>query len=54
MATHRGEFVIYDELKGPDLDAGRWSPVRLPLPTGGEHVPLDPNAELTSARARCG
>jgi Family of unknown function (DUF6081) len=47
MATHHDGFVIYDELKGPDLDAGRWSPVRLPLPTGGEHVPLDPNAELT-------
>lgn len=30
-----------------DLDAVRWGPARLPLPTGGEHVPLDPNAELT-------
>jgi hypothetical protein len=40
-------FVPYDELRGPDLDAGRWSPARLPLPTGGEHLPLDPNAELT-------
>jgi hypothetical protein len=39
-------FVTYDELRGPDLDAARWSPARLPLPTGGEHVPLDPNAEL--------
>jgi hypothetical protein len=39
-------FVTYDELTGPDLDAGRWSPARLPLPTGGEHLPLDPNAEL--------
>jgi hypothetical protein len=39
-------FVAYDELRGPDLDAGRWSPARLPLPTGGEHIPLDPNAEL--------
>src|SRR3954470_560762 len=38
-------FAIYDELAGPDLDAARWSPARLPLPTG-EHVPLDPNAEL--------
>ena len=36
----------YDELTGPDLDAGLWVPARLPLPTG-EHVPLDPNAELT-------
>ena len=39
-------FVIYDEPRGPDLDAALWSPARLPLPTG-EHVPLDPNAELT-------
>ena len=39
-------FVIYDELRGPDLDAGRWSPARLPRPTGGDHIPLDPNAEL--------
>ena len=43
--THDG-FVTYDELSGPDLDAARWSPARLPLPTGGEHIPLDPNAEL--------
>ena len=39
-------FVTYDDLRGPDLDAARWSPARLPLPTGVEHVPLDPNAEL--------
>jgi hypothetical protein len=39
-------FVTYDELRGADLDAARWSPARLPLPTG-EHIPLDPNAELT-------
>src|SRR4029450_11259354 len=39
-------FVSYDELRGPDLDPARWSPARLPLPTGGEHIPLDPNAEL--------
>jgi Family of unknown function (DUF6081) len=45
MATRDG-FVTYDELRGPDLDAARWSPARLPLPTGGEHIPLDPNAEL--------
>ena len=37
---------MYDELTGPDLDAARWGPIRLPLPTGGEHIPLDPNAEL--------
>jgi Family of unknown function (DUF6081) len=45
-AAARDGFVTYDELRGPDLDAGRWSPARLPLPTGGEHVPLDPDAEL--------
>jgi hypothetical protein len=28
-------------------EAARWSPARLPLPTGGDHIPLDPNAELT-------
>jgi hypothetical protein len=39
-------FVTYDALRGPGLDAGLWSPARLPLPTGGEHVALDPNAEL--------
>jgi Family of unknown function (DUF6081) len=39
-------FVTYDELTGPDLDAARWIPARLPLPTGGEHLALDPNAEL--------
>jgi Family of unknown function (DUF6081) len=43
----RDGFVTYDELAGPELDAARWSPLRLPLPTGGEHIPLDPNAELT-------
>jgi hypothetical protein len=39
-------FVTYDELRGPGLDDARWSPARLPLPTGGDHIPLDPNAEL--------
>ena len=42
----RDGFVTYDELRGPDLDAAHWGPARLPLPTGGEHIPLDPNAEL--------
>jgi hypothetical protein len=42
----RDGFVMYDELRGPDLDVARWRPAHLPLPTG-EHVPLDPNAELT-------
>jgi hypothetical protein len=45
-AAARDGFVTYDELSGPDLDPGRWSPARLPRPTGGEHIPLDPNAEL--------
>ena len=45
-AADRDGFVMYDELRGPDLDAARWSPARLPFPTGGEHIPLDPNAEL--------
>jgi Family of unknown function (DUF6081) len=42
----RDGFVTYDELKGPDLDAARWSPARLPLPTGDVHIPLDPDAQL--------
>jgi Family of unknown function (DUF6081) len=42
----RDGFVTFDELVGPGLDAARWSPLRLPLPTGGEHIALDPNAEL--------
>ena len=25
-------FITYDGLSGPDLDAARWSPARLPLP----------------------
>jgi uncharacterized protein DUF6081 len=45
VAARRG-FVTYDELEGPGLDGARWSPARLPLPTGGEHIPLDPNAEV--------
>jgi Family of unknown function (DUF6081) len=45
-AAARDGFVTYDDLSGPDLDAARWSPARLPRPTGGEHIPLDPNAEL--------
>ena len=40
------EYVTYDELEGPDLDAARWETMRLPLPAG-EHLALDPNAELT-------
>jgi Family of unknown function (DUF6081) len=42
----RDGFVRYDELGGPDLDAARWITARLPLPTGGEHIALDPNAEV--------
>jgi Family of unknown function (DUF6081) len=44
-AAVRDGFVTYDELRGPDLDAARWTPARLPLPTGGEHIAVDPNAE---------
>ena len=44
--TRSHGFITYDELEGPDLDATRWGPARLPLPTGELHVPLDPNAEL--------
>jgi hypothetical protein len=40
------QYVTYDEFRGPDLDAARWAPMRLPLPTGGEHIPLDPNADV--------
>jgi hypothetical protein len=42
----RDGFATYDELTGPDLDAARWIPARLPLPSGGEHIALDPGAEL--------
>jgi Family of unknown function (DUF6081) len=44
--TSQREFATYDELAGPDLDAALWSPARLPLPNGEEHVPLDPNAKV--------
>jgi hypothetical protein len=40
-----GHEVDYGELRGPELDDAFWSAPRLPLPTG-EHVPLDPNAEV--------
>ena len=45
-AAASDDFVTYDELRGPDLDPGCWHPARLPLPTGGEHIPLDPNAQV--------
>jgi hypothetical protein len=45
-AAARDGFVTYDELEGPELDAARWSTARLPLPAGGEHIALDPNAEV--------
>jgi hypothetical protein len=47
-------FVTYDELAGPDLDPARWSPARLPLPTGGVHLALDPNAELAVGEGEVG
>jgi Family of unknown function (DUF6081) len=36
----------YDALAGPILDPALWMPARLPLPSGDEHVPRDPNADL--------
>src|SRR5262245_40823838 len=39
-------FVTYGDLRGPELDEACWRPAHLPLPTGGDHVPLDPNAAL--------
>jgi hypothetical protein len=45
--TDRDGFVTYDGLAGrPELDPALWIPARLPLPTGGEHLALDPNAEM--------
>jgi hypothetical protein len=46
VTTHREGWVTYDELEGPDLDAALWDPAHLPLPAGGDHIPLDPDAEL--------
>ena len=46
MTDGQEGFVTYDELRGPDLDDALWNPARLPLPTG-EHVPVDPNAEVS-------
>jgi hypothetical protein len=43
------DFVTYDELSGPELDPVRWEPMRLPLPASGEHIAVDPNAEVTVA-----
>jgi Family of unknown function (DUF6081) len=40
------DFTTYDELAGPDLDDALWSVLPVPLPTGGEHIPLDPGAQL--------
>ena len=45
-AAGAGGWATYDELGGPELDAARWTPARLPLPTGDVHVPLDPGAAL--------
>jgi Family of unknown function (DUF6081) len=38
-------FITYDDLGGPDLDSAHWIPARLPLPTGGQYIALDPSAE---------
>jgi hypothetical protein len=32
QAATPDDFVTYDELNGPDLDAAHWSQVRLPRP----------------------
>ena len=48
-AEAREGYVTYDELPGPRLDAARWSPARLPLPTGGEHLALDRPTACVSA-----
>ena len=53
-AADHDDFVTYDELRGPDLHPERWVPARLPLPTGGEHTPLDPNAELVVGEGEVG
>jgi Family of unknown function (DUF6081) len=45
--VHADRFTTYDELDGPDLDPARWTAARLPLPTGDEHVPVDPGADLS-------
>ena len=46
MTPDNDTFITYDEFRGPEFDAARWTSARLPLSTGDEHVPLDPNAEL--------
>jgi hypothetical protein len=45
-ATARYGFVTCDDLRGPDLGTARWSPARLPLSTGDDHIALDPAAEV--------
>ena len=42
-------FQLTGEVHAPDLDAAHWSPMRMPLPTGGEHIALDPHAEVAVA-----
>jgi hypothetical protein len=44
--SRRGAASPRTTSSGAGLDAARWRPARLPLPTGGEHIPLDPNASL--------
>src|SRR3954453_9383624 len=45
-AVARDGFTTYAELRGPDLDASRWTPAPLPLPTGARHIALEPDAQL--------
>jgi Family of unknown function (DUF6081) len=47
------DFTTYDELTGPDLDTALWDSARLPLPSG-EHVPVDPNAEVAVGEGEVG
>jgi hypothetical protein len=45
-AVGRDGFTAYDELSGPHVDASRWTPAHLPLPTGARHIALHPDAQL--------
>ncbi|WP_419996692.1 DUF6081 family protein [Streptomyces boninensis] len=45
--TAHGDFVTYDDLKGPDLDPALWQGISVPIPGGGEWTASDPNAQVT-------
>jgi hypothetical protein len=40
------DWVVYDELAGPELVPALWAPEQLPLPEGGVRIPCDPNADV--------